>query len=118
MAKICVIISFMNDIYSIINSIWLPIILGVLCMGYGIYLAVTGDPTAIRRKDKNPLLKDKDCYVKNAMWLFFFMALGCFIMVLIIQFLNNDTAATIESITWFIVFAILWKRNEDKNGAL
>ncbi len=108
----------MSDAYSLINSIWLPIILGVLCVGYGVYLAITGDPAAIRRKEKNPILKNKERYVNNAMWLFFFMALGCLIMVLIIQFLKDDIAATIESISWFIVFAILWKRNEDKNGAL
>lgn len=108
----------MSDVYSLINSIWLPIILGVLCVCYGVYLAITGDPAAIRRKEKNPILKNKERYVKNAMWLFFFMALGCLIMVLIIQFLKDDIAATIESISWFIVFAILWKRNEDKNGAL
>ncbi len=101
------------------NSIWIPVLLAVLCAGYGIYLAVTKDPGAVRRKSgRGDLLKDPIGYVHNAMYLMFFMALGCVIMVAIIYFTANDMIATIESISWFIVFAFLWKKNEDTNGAL
>ncbi len=107
-----------NDIYNLINSIWLPLILAALCVGNGIYMAVTGEPGLARRRNDNRLLKDKKQYVRGAMWLMFFMALGCIIMALIIQFTGNDMIATIESISWLIIFGILWKRNEDKYGAL
>ncbi len=107
------------DIVSLINSVWMPVLLALLCAGYGVYLAITKDPKAVRRKnDREAVLKESAVYVKNAMWLMFFMALGCVIMACIIFFTGNDMAATIQSISWFIFFAILWKRNEDKNGAL
>ncbi len=107
------------DIVSLINSIWLPILLALMCIGYGTYLAVTKDPKAVRRKnDRDAILKDTSAYVKTAMWLMYFMALGCVIMACIIYFIGNDMAATIESLSWFVIFAVLWKRNEDKNGAL
>ncbi len=108
----------MNDIYNLINSIWLPVILGALCAGNGIYMAITGELGLARRRNDNRLLKDKKQYVRGAMWLMFFMALGCLIMALIIQFMHNDTIATIESLSWLVVFGILWKRNEDRYGPL
>ncbi len=113
-----VILFSMNDMYGFINSIWLPILLAVLCAGCGIYMAVTGEPGMARRRGDNRLLKDKEHYVKGAMLLMFFMALGCVIMAVIIGVFHNDTVATIESISWFIIFGILWKRNEDRYGAL
>ena len=108
----------MSDVYNFMNSIWIPILLAILCTGCGIYMRFTGEPGIARRKDDNRLLKNKEQYVKNAMLLLFFMAIGCVIMALIIYFLNNDQLATIESITWLIIFGILWKRNEDQNGAM
>ncbi len=108
----------MNDVINIMNSIWIPILLAVLCIGSGLYLLVTGKPGIVRRRDDKRLLKDEKEYVKGAMILMFFMALGCIIMAAIIYFTANDMIATIESITWFAVFAVLWKRNEDKNGAM
>ncbi len=109
----------MNDLIIFMNSIWIPVLLAILCAGYGIYLAITKDPKVIRRKTgRNDLLKAPDKYVRNAMWLMFFMAVGCVVMVMIIYFTANDMIATVESISWFIVFAFLWKKNEDTNGAL
>lgn len=108
----------MNDMISLFNSMWIPLLLGIMCIGCGIYLAITGKPGIVRRRDDKRLLKDEKEFVKGAMILMFFMAVGCIIMAGIIYFTANDTIATIESITWFIVFAFLWKRNEDKNGAM
>ena len=107
----------MNDLVYLINSIWLPLILAVLCIGSGIYMAITGQPGIARRRGDTRLLKDKEHYVKGAMLLLFFMALGCIVMAVLIHF-GMDNVATLESISWFIVFGILWKRNEDKYGAM
>ena len=109
----------MNDLVNAMNSVWLPAVLAVLCAGYGIYYGITKDPNAVRRKsDRGVMFKEPEKYVRNAMLLMFFMALGCAIMALIIYFTGNDMVATIESVSWFVIFAILWKRNEDKNGAM
>ena len=108
----------MNDMYYLMNSIWIPILLAVLCVGCSIYMAITGEPGIARRRGDNRLLKDKEHYVKGAMLLMLFMALGCVIMAVLIGVFHNDTAATIESISWFIIFAFLWKRNEDRYGSL
>lgn len=112
----------MEDIMTLMNSIWIPVLLGVLCAGYGIYLGITKDVRALTKRSGTgnirPLLKNPDKYIKSAMYLMFFMALGCAVMVAILYLTGSDIIATIESITWFIIFAFLWKRNEDTNGVI
>lgn len=103
---------------NFMNSIWIPLLLALMCLGCGIYLAITGKPDIVRRRGDMRALKDTKQYVKGAMLLMFFMALGCIIMAAIIYFTASDMIATVQSISWFIVFAILWKRNEDRNGAM
>lgn len=105
------------DLVSLMTSVWIPVILGVVCLVYGLYMIITKDPSKIRKKDDNRLLRDDKKYAEVGGYLMIFMAIGCLVMVIIIKVFQNETAATIESFAWFIVFGILWKKMNDKYGA-
>jgi len=105
-------------IEEIFSGIWIPAALGVICAVYGIYMLITKDPYKIRRKGDTSVLKDGEKYATVGGYLMLFMAVGCLVMIGIIQIFANEMIATIESVTWFVVFAILWKRMNDKYGAL
>ena len=101
---------------DILNSIWIPVGFGVALLVYGIYMLITKDPSKIRKRgDVSPLI-DPEKYAYNAGILFIYMSVGCFVMALIIKFIQSDTIVTIQSLTWFLIFAILWKRMLDKYG--
>ena len=102
---------------DLFNSIWIPVAFFVACLVYGIYMLITKDARKIRKKDDNRDLRDPDKYATNAGYLFLFMALGCLIMIIMIEVFKLDLAATIESLVWFVVFAVLWKINDNQNGA-
>lgn len=105
-------------IEEIFGGIWIPAALGLVCTIYGIYMLITKDPSRIRRKGDTAVLKDAEKYAVTGGWLMLFMALGCLIMMIIIEFVKSEMIATIESMTWFLIFAIMWKRMNDKYGAL
>ncbi len=105
------------DLVSFMSSIWIPVGLGVVCLVYGLYMIITKDPSKLRKKDDNRLLRDDKKYAEVGGYLMLFMAFGCLVMVLIIEFLHNEMLATIESFVWFIIFGILWKKMNDKYGA-
>lgn len=105
------------DLVGFMTSIWIPVGLGIVCLVYGLYMIITKDPSKLRRKDDNRLLKDEKKYAEVGGYLMLFMALGCLVMVIIIELLKNEVLATIESFVWFIIFGILWKLMNDKYGA-
>lgn len=105
------------DLVGFMTSIWIPVGLGIVCLVYGLYMIITKDPSKLRRKDDNRLLKDEKKYAEVGGYLMLFMALGCLVMVIIIELLKNEMLATIESFVWFIIFGILWKLMNDKYGA-
>jgi len=104
-------------VMDLINSIWIPVAFFIMCLVYGIYMLITKDVKKIRKKDDNRDLKDPQRFATNAGYLLLFMALGCLVMIVIIKVFGNDLVATIESLVWFVVFAILWKLNDNKYGA-
>lgn len=104
-------------VVDLINSIWVPVAFFIMCLIYGIYMLITKDAKKIRKKDDIRDLKDPVKYATNAGYLFLFMALGCLIMIIILKAFGNDLVATIESLVWFVVFAIFWKINDNKYGA-
>ncbi len=106
------------SLVELMNSIWVPVAFMAACLVYGIYMLITKDPGKVRRRDDNRHLNDPEKYAKNAGYLMLFMALGCLVMIGIIQILKNDVAATIQSLIWFVVFAVLWRRNDKINGAV
>jgi len=105
------------DFAAFLTSIWIPVGLGVVCLVYGIYMLITKDPSKLRKKNDNRLLRDEKKYAEIGGYLMLFMALGCLVMVIIIEVFHNDMAATIESFVWFIIFGYLWKKMNDKYGA-
>lgn len=101
---------------DLLNSIWVPLIFALVLVVYGIYMLITKDPERIRRKGDTGQLKDPEKYAVIAGWLFIYMAVGCIIMAILIKVTGNDLIVTIQSLTWFLIFAIIWRRMLDKYG--
>lgn len=103
---------------DLLNSIWVPVAFLVACLVYGIYMLITKDPSKVRKKDDNRILKDPEKYSINCGYLFLFMGLGCLVMIGIIELLHMDGVANFLALGWFIVFGIFWKLNDNKYGPI
>lgn len=101
---------------DLLNSIWVPLVFALLLLVYGVYMLITKDPNRIRKKGDISPLKDPEKYAVTAGWLFVYMAVGCLVMAALIKFVGNDMIVTIQSLTWFLIFAVFWKRMLDNYG--
>ena len=101
---------------DLLNSIWVPLVFALVLFIMGAYALITKDPSKIRKRGDTSKLKDSEKFAVTAGWLFVYMAVGCLIMVALIKFTGNDLIITIQSLTWFLIFAIFWKRMLDKYG--
>ncbi len=106
----------MQSILDAAGSIWLPLILGFLCVIYGLILLISKDPNIINKKNEVKIYKDPEKYSFNSAMLFFFMAIGCVVMFLLLYFVS-EMVATMQFVAWFAVFGIIWKKNLDMYGA-
>lgn len=104
----------MDAVNAIVTEIWIPVIAFVVCLTYALILLITKNPKCIRKKT-DMSIKDETKYAVNSGYLMLFLAIGALIMCFLI-FVNNYVA-TAQIATWFVVYAILWKRNSDKYGS-
>lgn len=100
---------------SILEQAGIPIIVFILCTYYGVRVLVFQDVEAIRGKDKG-VVRDKEKYTSAAGKLLLFFAVAALGMAALI--LINVYAAVAEIVLCTIIFGILWKRINDKYGAL
>lgn len=103
------------DIKLFFEQSGLPLIAGVICLYYGIRLILTRDCSLVRGKDKPPV-KDEAAYSKQGGLLITCLGIAMLIMAVVLLF--SAIAAVIEMVVLFILFAFLWKRLNDKYGAI
>ncbi len=107
----------MDLIAKFVNSIYMPITLIVLAVGYGVYLIVTKNVSSISRNSKGKVFKDPDRCAVNSGYLMFLLAGGCIVMMIIEAFLGT-LPGTIVFLIIFGVFGFLWKKNLNENGPM
>lgn len=107
----------MDYIAAFMNSIYLPIVLIIAVLCYGVYLIVTKNVNSVVRNSKDKTFKNPDKCAMNAGYLMFLLAGECILMMAIEVFLGS-LAATIAFLVMFFVFGFLWRKNIRDNGPM
>ena len=98
----------------IFNQSGIPLLFGLACIFYGIYLLIVQDASGISGKYKGPLKNEKE-YARSGGRLILFFGIGTLVMAILL--LINVYAAVGEIITCTLILGILWKKMSDKYGA-
>lgn len=96
-----------------LSNAMIPLMMTVVLGYYAARLLVFHDTESITGK-KGGKFKDKKKYVTEAGKLILFLAVGSFVMAIVMCFSTH--AAVAEIVIWFLIFGILWRRMNDKYG--
>ena len=98
---------------SYLSNAMIPLMMTLVLGYYAARLLIFHDTESITGK-KGAKFKDKEKYVTESGKLILFLAVGSFVIAIVMYF--NTYAAVVEIAIWFVVFGILWKRMNDKYG--
>lgn len=99
----------------ILEQSGLPLFGGVMSLYYGIRLWLTHNSNMVRGRAKTPV-KDEKAYSELGGLLI--IGLGVAMLVMAVILLFSAIAAVIEICVMFGVFAVLWKKLNDKYGSV
>lgn len=102
------------DMERFMSGATIPILMFVVLGYYAVRLLVLHDIDSIRGKNSGKKVKDEKMYAKEAGKLILFLAVGSLIMAVIMYW--NTVAAFGVIFIWVIIFAILWKKMDEKYG--
>lgn len=97
-----------------IEQAGMSLLVGALLLYYGIRMILTGDAGVMRRNSAQPL-KDEKQYAKEGGKLVIIMAIGSFVMGILMLF--NVYVAIAEICLVLLVVGCLWKSMNGKYGA-
>ena len=97
-----------------IEQAGMSLLVGALLLYYGIRMILTGDAGVMRRNSTQPL-KDEKQYAKEGGKLVIIMAIGSFVMGILMLF--NVYVAIAEICLVLLVVGCLWKSMNGKYGA-
>ena len=97
------------SIQDLLYSPWTPLVFALGCICYGIYMIMKKDPSKASKRVDTSSIKEPERFAILAGSLFVFMGIGCVVMALLIKLNIDNMIITVQSLVWFIVFAVLWK---------
>ncbi len=96
-----------------LNTAGIPLIIFAVLLYFGCKMLIMGDAYCVRGKNKGPL-KDEARYAKEGGMLLIAFGIAALIMGILLMF--NVMAAVLFIITATVLFAVMWKRLEDRYG--
>lgn len=102
------------DMERFLSGATIPIMMAAVLIYYAVRLLVLHDVDSIRGKNTGKKLKNEEMYAKEAGKLMLFLAVGSLAMAGIMYW--NTIAAFVVIFIWVIIFAILWKKMDEKYG--
>ena len=102
------------EILGLSDMTWISIIAAVACLGFGIYMSVTGKPGMVRSINDRASYKNKEQYAKKGGKLLLFLGSGCLLMFAISFF--SPVISNIAGFAVLAVFAYFWKKMSDEFG--
>ena len=98
-----------------INLAGIPLLVFAILLYFGFKMLVLGDAYCVRGKKTEPL-NDEKLYAKEGGKLLIAFALAAFLMGILLLF--SVMAGVIFIVSASVLFAVLWKRLEDRYGSV